>query len=337
MADLDSGHLFLTFLVPIRRGGPKNDVSYRQKLRMELARLPPAHQTPATQKTKYAAPFARNRRTHFARMFVLDDVIYNGRDGQDVLVSTLKGVNTIMPQPVDQLGSAYLVFTADIDAVLSDGAPLPETLTPEEQRKVRLAYAQTLWETMAEEIKAIFGNCHGFETVDSGAGFGAYLERCHVETTMPFHDYYLSLPTFNDLPLKPLIVAVAFPAGIGVLALVLRLLGVGSLLGLNTLLLALVALAVAVIVFVLAVRFAIANGAKPLPPADLDDLPSVLKALYLQQAFADFIADNQGSEPAALHSAFAAFIAQHDPGNTSAPTQMPGVISGTAPQPQVRA
>ena len=204
MADLDTGHLFLTYLIPIRRGGPHGDVSYKQKVRIELARLPPAHQTPATQKTKFAAPFARNSRNHFARMFVLDDVVYNGRSAQDALVATVKGVNTIVPGKVDRLRSAYLVFTADIDAIAKEGDPLPSNLGPEEQRKVRLAYAQTLWETMGEEIKAIFGNCHGFDGTDSGAAFGAYLERCHVETTMPYHDYYLSLPAFNTLPLKGL-------------------------------------------------------------------------------------------------------------------------------------
>jgi len=336
MADLDTGHLFLTFLVPIKRGGPKNDVSYRQKVRIELARLPPAHQTPATQKTKYAAPFARNRRNHFARMFVLDDVVYNGRNGQDVLVSSVKGVNTIIPEHVDNLSSAYLVFTADIDAVVSEGDPLPASLGPDEQRKVRLAYARTLWETMGEEIEAIFANCHGFDGVDSGAAFGAYLERCHVETTMPFHDYYLTLPKFNDLPLKPLIAAVAVPAAVAIIALVLRILGVGTVLGMNTLLLTLIALVLTIAVFVLSVRYALANGAKPLPPAKHDDLPTVLKALYLQQAFAGFVADHQGKDGAALHAAFGDFISRHDPGNTDGPTQQPGVISGTAPQPEIR-
>ena len=334
MADLDTGHLFLTYLVPIKRGGPKNDVSYKQKVRIELARLPPAHQTPATQATRYAAPFARNRRNHFARMFVLDDVVYNGRDGEDVLVSSIKGVNTIIPEPVDRLGSAYLVFTADIDAVEEDGAPLPDTLSPEAQRKVRLAYAQTLWDTMGEEIQAIFSNCHGFGGVDGGTAFGAYLERCHVETTMPYHDYYLALPKFNDLPLTAMIAAVAAPAAVAVLALVLRIFGVGSILGVNTLLVTLLALILTLIVFVLAVRWALDNGAKPLPPATHDDLPTVLKALYLQQAFADFVADNQGRDAAALHAAFGEFVRQHDPANTVEPTQQPGVISGSAPQPQ---
>ncbi|MFD1343833.1 hypothetical protein [Litorisediminicola beolgyonensis] len=336
MADFDSGHLFLTYLIPIKAGGPKDDVSYRQKVRIELARLPPAHQSPATQKTKYAAPFARNTRTHFARMFVLDDVVSNGRNRQDVLVATVRGVNTIDPEHVDRLNSAYLVFTADIDAVEEDGDPLPATLSPERQKRARLSYARLLWDTMGEEIEAIFGNCHGFESVTSAAEFGAYLERCHVETTMPYHDYYLELPKFNDLPLKLLIGVVAVPAAVAVLALVLALFGMGSLWGLSTLLIAVVGIVATVAAFIGAVRYANANGAKPLAPGRHDDLRTVLKALYTQQAFADFVADHQGESPERLHAAFGDFIARHAPGDVAQPTQRPGVISSAAPQPQAR-
>lgn len=336
MADLDSGHLFLTFLVPIKPGGPKNGVSYKQNVRIELAKLPPAHQSPATQKMEYAAPFSRNTRTHFARMFVLDDAVYNGRDGENVLVSILKGVDTIVPKHVDHLKSAYLVFTADIDAVTADGKPLPATLSPEEQREIRMAYAQTLWDTMGEEIKAIFDSCRDFGGVDNGAKFGAYLERCHVETTMPFHDYYLELPEFNNLPLTMLGAAVGVPAVVAVVALLLRIFGMGTLFGINTLLLTVLALVLTLVAFVLAVLFALANGAKPLPPAKYDDLPTVLKALYLQQAFADFVAENQGRDAAALHIAFGEFIGRHKPSDIFEPTQRPGVISSAAPQPQAR-
>lgn len=332
MADLDSGHLFLTFLIPIRRGGARDDISYAQKLRTELAKLPPAHQTPATQKMAYNSPFARNTRNHFARMFVLGDVVYNGRAAQNALVATVRGVNTIHPGPVDRLQSAYLVFTADIDAVLHDGDPLPTDLTAEEQRRVRLAYADLLWQTMGEELAAILGNCHGFDGIGSGADFGAYLERCHVETTMPFHDYYTTPPEFHVLPLKRLVWTVAAPGLVAVAALILRILGVGQILHVNTLLLALVAAGLAGLAFLWAVRKALANGARPLAPAAHDDLPSVLKALYLQQVFAGFVADNQGMDADALHAAFGRFIATHAPDDRIAPTQPPGVISHSAPQ-----
>ncbi|NIZ13874.1 hypothetical protein [Phaeobacter sp. HF9A] len=336
MADLDTGHLFLTFLAPIKRGGPKNDVSYTQKMRIELAKLPPAHQSPATQKTPFAAPFARNTRTHFARMFVLDDVVYNGRNAQDALVATIKKVNTAVPEHVDGLKSSYLVFTADIDAISKDGDPLPSHLSAKQQREVRRAYAELLWETMGEELVAIFQNCHGFDGVSDAASFATYLERCHVETTMPFHDYYLELPKFNILPVKLLIGAVLVPAIVALVALVLRVLGMITLLGMNTLMLALVAGGLTCIAFFLSVRYAISNGAKPLAPAKYDDLPTVLKSLYTQQRFADFVADNQGKDPEALQAAFGQFLSDVAPGNLAGPTQSPGVISSSAPQPQDR-
>ena len=142
MPDLDTGHLFLTYLIPIKTGSPENSpTSYQQNVRIELAKLPPAHQTPATSGTKYNSPFARNTRNHLARMFVLSDVIYNGRTPMNPLICAIKGIDTINPNPVDTLGCAYLVFTADIDAIEKEGEPLPKDLMPAGQKRVRAAYA----------------------------------------------------------------------------------------------------------------------------------------------------------------------------------------------------
>ncbi|WP_138469425.1 hypothetical protein [Poseidonocella sp. HB161398] len=339
MPDLDTGHLFLTFLVPVLPGGPKlgqaeveagnHVVSYEQRLRIALSMLPTARQSPATEKAEQQSPFAANLRNHFVRMFVLEDVVYNGRNGEDALVSTVRDVDTINPLPVDRLNCRYLVFTADIDAVAEDGAPLPATLSEPEQAAVRAAYAHLLWETMEPDLRKIFNNCREFEgMVETAPQFAAYLERCHVETTMPFHDYYLSLPAFNVLPLKALIAAVAVPGAVALLALVLRLLGMGSLFGIDLLLLFAIALVLTGVAGLAALRFTLANGARPLPPSGTaDDLPSVLKSLYLQQAFSKFAVETQGASPEELHAAFGRFLDQHAPGDTAGPTQPPGVIS----------
>ena len=81
MPDFDSGHIFLTTLAPIRDSASDKQMhtSYTQAARIALAKLPTALQSPATQKTDVNSPFARNRRTHLARMFVLNDVVFNGR------------------------------------------------------------------------------------------------------------------------------------------------------------------------------------------------------------------------------------------------------------------
>ena len=330
MPDFDSGHIFLTTLAPIKDSSiaKGQHASFTQKVRIALAKLPTAMQSPATEASGENSPFARNRRNHLARMFVLNDVVYNGRVGENALLAALTGNVPDKPQEVDRLKTSYLVFCADIDAVSEDGAPLPATLTPNQQRKVRASYARTLWETMEDELRSVYRNCEGFDDVQSADDFADYLSRCHVETTMPFHDYYVDMPAFNRLPLKGLLAAVAIPAIVALLALIARIFGVITIPGFewNTLATFIVAAGLAALAAVLSVKFALRNGEKPLPPGKYDDLPSVLKALYLQQNFADFVVDAQGRDPAALHSSFGVFLDTHKPRDTDAPTQAPGVI-----------
>lgn len=331
MPDLDSGHIFLTTLAPIKSAGVggAERTSFAQNIRMALTKLPTAMQSPATCQTGINSPFARNRRTHLARMFVLDDVIYNGRVGRDAITASLLKDDPSVLKKAEGLNAAYLVFCADIDAVTEDGQKLPDTLTPTRQRKVREAYARELWDTMGPELNEIYANCEGFDSVKTGDDFAAYLERCHIETTMPFHDYYLKLPKFNLLPVKPLIVSVAVPAIVTLIALMIRILGFLSLpwLGWSTLGTFVIALALTGAVAVLAIRFALANGEKPLAPGEYDDLPSVLKALFVRQRFADFVVDHQGGSAEDLHAAFGDFLATQKPSDVTGPTQEPGVIS----------
>lgn len=323
MPDFDSGHIFLTTLAPVKSGvvAEGDGTSHRQRLRTALSQLPTAMQSPATQAAGMNSPFARNRRTHLARMFVLDDVIYNGRVGTNPVWATIRGINPARPQPIDVLNAAYFVFCAEIDAVTEDGAPLPSALSAEEQERVRRAYARELWTTMGPELTDLYGNCEGFDGVATAEGFADYLEKCRVETTMPFHDYYLAAPEFHRLPEKPLIAAMGVPALVALAALL------AWLFGRDTGWLFLVALAVTAAAVWGSARYALANGAKPLPPAEHDDLPSVLKALYVQQTFADFVVDHQGAPDAELHAAFGKYLEDHRPGDTKAPSQAPGVIS----------
>ncbi|MFV0303611.1 MAG: hypothetical protein ACK5IP_22545 [Paracoccus sp. (in: a-proteobacteria)] len=331
MADLDSGHLFLTTLAPIKGVGssPGEGVSHEQKVRIALAQLPTALQSPATQGIGINSPLARNSRTHLARMFVLSDIVFNGRNRQNPIVASAKGINPVDPLPIDQLNSAYLVFCADVDAVTEDGAPLPHKLSAAQQKAVRASYARKLWDTMGTELAEIYGNCVGFDHVRTADDFAAYLDKCHVETTMPFHDYYLDLPKFNELNVKLLLAAVLVPAAVAILSLLLRIFGLLDLpmLGFSTFWTFVVAAVVTVIVALAAIGHALRNGAKPLAPAKYDDLPSVLKGLYVQQTFSDFVIENQGADPAELHRAFGDYLARHRPENKLSPTQTPGVIS----------
>ncbi|MEQ3710674.1 MAG: hypothetical protein ABNH38_03465 [Tateyamaria sp.] len=330
MPDLDSGHIFLTTFAPIRdtAANPDKHTSFTQDVRIALASMPTALQSPATEKIGVNSPFARNTRTHLARMFVLNDVVYNGRLGKNALAASVSGDNPATIQEVDRLNTSYLVFCADIDAVEVDGAPLPHTLGPEDQKRVRASYAAKLWETMEDELRAVYSNCVGFDSVNSAEDFATYLDRCHVETTMPFHDYYLKMPAFNRLPLKLLLAAVGVPLFYALLGLILRIFGVMEMpvFGTNTLLALIFGGIATVAIGFAAVRYAIHNGEKPLPPGEYDDLPSVLKSLYLQRAFSDFYVESQGADDADLHARFGAFLKQHKPSDRSGPTQAPGVI-----------
>ena len=325
MPTFDAGSLFLTFLTPIRLGSTRDltgaSVSFEQRLRIVLALLPTALQSPATQLIGENSPFARNRQTHLCRFMVLDDVVFNGRNPKNAIATSLAGEDPIFPQPVDKLTNAYLLFSADIDAVMDEGDPLPVTLDPARQARVRTAYLRRLWSTMEPELRSIYENCVGFDRVSDADSFARYMARCQIDTTMPFHDYWITPPDLPSLPTKRFIAAVAAP-----LALALLGWGAGWWGGMAIW----VGLLLTVAVIYLIYRYVLACGARPLPPEPRGSLPTVLKALYLQQAFADFVIDQQGAAPEDLHRAFGDFLTRHRPGDVMAPSQAPGVISSKA-------
>jgi hypothetical protein len=72
-------------------------------------------------------------------------------------------------------------------------------------------------------------------------------------------------------------------------------------------------------------RQTLGSAAKPLPTAPGSDLPSVLKALFIQQNFTRFAIEAQGLSDAALHARFGAFLGAVRPAEPS-PTQKPGEI-----------
>ena len=363
MPNFDAGTYFLTILAPVKTGLVQEHAEHRksswdakfthalaatesqglagyepgegarnswvQRLRAVLATLPTALQSPATIDIGVQSPFARNRRNHLCRFAIIENVIYNGRTLADRLLGGLPVIgkffggndNLLVAQKVDNLKRPYLMFTADVDAVMEDGATLPAELSAEEQDHIRDRYLSKLWETSKEELLAIFENCAGFDDVDDARSFTDYMVKCQVETTMPFHDYGLDPGGLSPLPVKLFKYMAGVPAGIfGIAALC-------WLFGLPTGWLAILALLLTVVMVAILYKWAIDNGNKPFPPAKRSDLPSVLKALYLQQKFADFVIANQGASSADLHKAFGDFIERHKPDDKNEPTQKPGYIS----------
>ncbi|GEO98796.1 hypothetical protein [Methylobacterium haplocladii] len=321
MPNFDGGHYFLTVLAPVRTDVLVADdgqtCSPVSALHRALYVLPTALQSPATTKIGINSPFSRNTRTHFARFAILTDVVFNGRTERNALEVALRGPNPAVAEPVDKLPCPYLVFVADFDARSGDESELR-------------AYLDELWRTMGKELKSIFSACYGFEGIDDSRGFQDYVLRCQIETTMPFNDYWVGAPQVPSLRQNWLIGPAAVSAVVFLGALVLAILHVGGLPWLAIATIGFVALVASLFVAYLTVM---RNGAVPFPTAPHSDLPSVLKALYLQQAFTRFALANQGVDAATLHAAFGRFIDEHRPDDPSGPTQAAGVVTTLGPTP----
>jgi hypothetical protein len=340
MPNLDGGHYFLTALIPVKTGlmddTERNYTSHVHALRSYLARLPTALQSRANEERARKAPgkdgnspFARNRHTHFARLVVADDVAFNGRVGSDsILVAAAPlfakipglarfaaGLNPLAAQSSDTLPSPYLIFVCDFDAQGVQGsgdAALDD-------------YLVGLWSDMGEEWGYILQHCYGFHDVRDGAAFSTAIRRCQVETTMPFNDYWQVAPNLASLAMP--LGGVVAPAVIGAVALIAGVLG--WLIADHTTMwkwLTLIGLVAVVAGLYYAYRQILQNGLKPLPTAPDNDLPTVLKSLYVQQHFVRFAIDNQTTDPAALYSAFGQFLGDHLPAEIAGPTQPAGVV-----------
>jgi hypothetical protein len=334
MPTFDGGHYFLTVLVPVKTG-PIPDgsavTSPVHALRKRLAMLPPAQQTPGCCDDQ--SPFAGNTRNHFARFVIIDDVAYNGRETENSIcllirnavghVLSKKKINLVEAQPQDHLTCPFLLFAADIDAASGAAAE-------------RDSYLATLWATMEQELRGIFTHCERFDSVNDAASFAKYIASCQIETTMPFNDYYVEKPDhtliekpddiLKSLPAWPAD-KILIPAGLGALVLVMGL--VVWLIFCGGLILLLVGVVTFGAGLWLAYASLVAAGAKPFPAGP--DLPTVLKALYLQREFTRFAIDNQvlAVAPASaqeLHAAFKNFVAVNQPSYLARPTQPAGVI-----------
>ena len=309
MPNLDGGHYFLTALIPVDNTGlVEHDGTKSSPIHMvreALETLPTALQSHATEATGIQSPFARSLRTHFARLVVLDQPFYNGRDTANSIVSAARGTNLLTAQPVDALACPYIVLAVDFD---------PEPNGGEEPR----SYLEELWRLAQPELTTVFQYCYHFADVIDAASFAHFVMTCQVETTMPFNDYWTSAPPLPALPLYQLAIAPA----VALLLAVIVAFAVPLAWWLGVILALLLLIGALVFDYAWITRFA----ARPFPAAPNSTLPHVLKALYLQQKFTRFAIAQQGVRGPALRAAFADFVATHQPGNLAGPTQPPGVI-----------
>jgi hypothetical protein len=344
MPNFDSGAYFLTVLCPVEtatiptrspesRDSPSGGgTSPVHDLRKALAELAPAQQTTATCDGDLKSPFSYNLRAHFARFVVIDDFMFVGRKPENAWISTIvqalpyvserfkQKFDPIIPQPQDHLRHPYLFFSADFDA--RDGSD-----------ESRDSFLRDLWSEprSREDLKKIFCYCRDFSARvrdDSPESFAKYIADCQVETTMPFHDYWMDNVPINALP-QPGLKILAASVGAGVIASFLLHSWLFSGWGCLGLLLTLIGgLAAAVFVGNALVLIA---GSKPFPAAPNSTLPEVLKSLHVKNAFTQFIIDNQlaSVDPAAagdLQRRFREFLEQERPDDLQGPTQSPGVI-----------
>jgi hypothetical protein len=330
MPTFDGGHYFLTVLIPVSTGHVEDGTvvtSPVHALRKRLDMLPMAAETPA--KGGGRSPFARSKRTHFARFAIIDDVAYNGRTGRDTLVNSLAGTVLTDAQPQDHLRCPFLLFSADFDAASGSDAE-------------RDSYLTDLWNKMEGELRDILIFCEGFKAqVNDAASFAAYMAKCQLETTMSFNDYYIDDPKLPSWPFDTVKWGVIASGGVlllGVAATLLLLVAglftrsmqgwLPAAFGLS-----IVGLVALVVVVVAAYVSVMAAGRKPFPAVPYANLPTVLKALYLQRVFTGFSIKHQmaavGTDAASaqqLYDGFKAFLADNKPDDLAAPTQPPGVI-----------
>lgn len=333
MPNIDGGHYFLTVLAPVRTETLVDEVAGRSRahlemLRQKLSLMSPGPHSGGAQASAEPSPFSRNTMNHLARFVVIDDPHFNGRRREDTLLGVLRKTDVMKAQPVDSLTSPYLLFAAEFDAQRGD------------DRTALEAYAAVLWATMRQDLEVIFGHCVGFEGVTDAKGFADYLRRCQVETTLPFNDYWAYGLKAKDtsLPLGALRLTAAVAGGAFVLwALALLALTAFTVSGAEARAGAAahwvglgVVAAPALLGSVILAAFGLLQwvnrqGRKPFPTAPDADLPSILKALMLQQAFTRFAIGAQGLDDAELHARFGKFLDATRP-DAPEPTQPPGVI-----------
>ena len=139
---------------------------------------------------------------------------------------------------------------------------------------------------------------------------------------MSFNDYYVPMPALNAYTLAQVGQGIAVATG------VLTVAAAGLLLALqHSLAWLLLAAPIALLLAALGWLGVLwQKGSQPFPTGVGTDLPSVLKALYVQQRFALLAAELQGADASAVHARFGDFLRQVRPADPAGPTQAPGVI-----------
>jgi hypothetical protein len=130
----------LTVLIPVKNGAEDNR-AYDKMIRDEL------------QKWKLAdiSPLAKVPNTYLCRVFLLNDVFYEGA-----------------PAIEEHLNNKYLVFSSNFYGELD-------------------TYLKGMWEAIGKDLKSFLQHCVAFDTVDSDADFVNYVKRCQIKNSLFFN------------------------------------------------------------------------------------------------------------------------------------------------------
>jgi hypothetical protein len=137
-----SGQIYgLTILSPILESN-RLDICHATELRWYLASLARNH----------TSPFAQVSSTHFARLVVMDDVVFVGAPARE-----------------EHLKSRYLVFETNFDGDLN-------------------RYLTRMAVEIPGLVNSVWKHCVGYPGLADPNAFIAYMKKCQIETTFFFAD-----------------------------------------------------------------------------------------------------------------------------------------------------
>lgn len=130
----------LTVLIPVKNG-TENNRAYDKIIRDQIQKWP-----------KHGdSPFALVPNTYLARIFLLQDVFYEGA-----------------PAVEEHLKSKYLVVTSNFHGDLD-------------------TYLYGMWDAISDALKVLLKHCVAFDTVLSAAEFVIYIKKCKINNSLFFN------------------------------------------------------------------------------------------------------------------------------------------------------
>lgn len=364
MPSFDAGYYSLTSLIPLLpersdpllwRWQPRASTpvhSLRELLdslrSVDVPELP--GEDPGRQQVARPLPFSGNPRTHFARLVVVEDIAYNGRQRGDTLLDLLRGfLPALQAQErdvADHLPCSYLLVLLDFDC-------------PDGSRGSVEAYLNQLWHTMEQEWTLILRHCIGYELnpCRRRQSFLSLILRHEIESTFSFCSYNWAAQAARRwrpgdglfAPPRPgnrpaLLLLATLPLLLALVLLIAVL--IQGLAGIGSLALAadpipawrrpalLLLLAGLILTPVLLWPIFLRRANQPWPAQVGTDLRAILKALYLQGRFLQLAEDWQnrsGAPEDSLRQTFRSFLEEARPHDLRAPTLRPGRLHAVHP------